>query len=200
MIFANEIQRRVPRLLRGLGQATIRLAFGFAIGHSSAAIAAVADAGPGGFTLHETAEIAASPDKVYAALIAPAQWWSSTHTFSGSASNLTLDPHAGGCWCETLPNGGSVQHLVVVNVAPGKVLRLRGALGPFQSMAVDGALTFAMKPSATGTTLTLDYTLGGYSKDGFADFSKGADGVLAEQVVRLKSYVETGSPDAAKAQ
>lgn len=201
MPIANDIKCAAPRLLRRIVQTALRgAAFSFALAHSSTAVGAVADVGATGFTVHETVEIAAPPDKVYAALATPAQWWSSTHTFSGSAANLTLDARAGGCWCETLPNGGSVQHLIVVFAAPGKTLRLRGALGPFQGMGVDGALTWSLKPDATGTALTLDYALGGYSKAGFADFAKAVDGVLGEQTTRLKAFIETGSPDAAKPQ
>ena len=44
-----------------------------------------------GFEIRETAYTAAAPDKVYAALLTPARWWSSEHTFSGSAANLVLD-------------------------------------------------------------------------------------------------------------
>jgi hypothetical protein len=89
-----------------------------------------------------------------------------------------------------------VLHLTVVMAAPGKSLRLRGALGPFQTMAVDGAMNWSLAPADGGTELTLTYTLGGYAKDGFSAISKGADGVLAEQLQRLKAFVETGSPDA----
>src|SRR5882724_13417018 len=74
----------------------------------------VSDVASNGFTLKIDTHIAASPDKVYAALIEPARWWSSDHTFSGDANNLHLEARAGGCWCETLPNGGSVTHLTVV--------------------------------------------------------------------------------------
>ncbi len=151
MPIANDIKCAAPRLLRRIVQTALRgAAFSFALAHSSTAVGAVADVGATGFTVHETVEIAAPPDKVYAALATPAQWWSSTHTFSGSAANLTLDARAGGCWCETLPNGGSVQHLIVVFAAPGKTLRLRGALGPFQGMGVDGALTWSLKPDRHG--------------------------------------------------
>ena len=76
--------------------------------------AAVTDMASNGFTLVQSAEIAAPPDKIYAALIQPSRWWSSDHTFSGNAANLSLDARAGGCFCETLPGGGSVQHLAVV--------------------------------------------------------------------------------------
>jgi uncharacterized protein YndB with AHSA1/START domain len=157
--------------------------------------AAVTDQSTTGFELQETAHIAASPDKVYAALIDPARWWSSDHTFSGSAANLSLDARAGGCWCEKLPGGGSVLHLTVVDADPGKTLRLRGALGPFQGTGMDGAMTIALKPNGQGTDLTLTYDIGGYFKGGFGPLPQGADGVLADQVARLKHLVETGSPD-----
>lgn len=168
----------------------------FAAVLGSTSQAAVTDIGSGGFALGETVHIAAPRDKVYAALIEPSHWWSSTHSFSGNAANLTLDARAGGCWCETLPNGGSAQHLTVVYVKPGETLRLKGALGPFQSFAVDGVMTWTLKDSGAGTDLTLTYLLGGYMKGGFNDISKAADAVLAEQASRLQHFVETGSPDA----
>ena len=156
--------------------------------------ATVSDLAANGFTLKIEAHIAAPPDKVYAALIVPARWWDSDHTFSHDAANLHLDARAGGCWCETLPNGGSVAHLFVVYAAPGKALRLRGALGPFQALAVDGALTWSVKPGGNGTDLTATYALGGYVKEGFGELSQAADGVLTSAVGRLQRLLETGSP------
>jgi uncharacterized protein YndB with AHSA1/START domain len=157
----------------------------------SADVASVAN---NGFEIHETAHAAASPDKVYAALLQPARWWSSDHTFSGNAANLVLEPRAGGCWCETLPNGGSVEHLRVVFVSPGKTLRLRGALGPFQGFAVDGVMTWSLKSVANGTDISLTYALGGYVKDGFDELSKAADQVLGQQIGQLKKSVEGETP------
>ena len=40
--------------------------------------------------------VKASPKQVWLALISPATWWTSEHTWSGSAKNLTLVPQAGG--------------------------------------------------------------------------------------------------------
>jgi hypothetical protein len=157
------------------------------------AAAEVVSVAGNGFELRETAHTAASPEKVYAAMLLPARWWSSEHTFSGNAANLILDARAGGCWCETLPKGGSVEHLRVVFVSPGKTLRLRGALGPFQGFAVDGVMTLSVKSVADGTDISLTYSLSGYIKDGFEDLSKGADHVLGEQVERLAKLVDTGS-------
>jgi hypothetical protein len=45
------------------------------------------------------------------------------------------------------------------------------------------------------SVLSVTYVLGGYNKDGFEQLSKGVDGVLTEQVARLKRSIETGSPD-----
>jgi len=156
--------------------------------------ATVVDVASNGFTVQVTSHIAAPPGKVYAALIQPALWWDSDHTFSGDARNLVLNAKAGGCWCEKLTDGGSVVHLTVVYADPGKVLRLRGALGPFQGYGVDGAMTWTLKASGSGTDLSLTYALGGYYKDGFDPWSKGADSVLTDQVARLNRLVETGSP------
>ncbi|HEX4301987.1 MAG TPA: SRPBCC domain-containing protein [Rhizomicrobium sp.] len=159
------------------------------------ACAAVTESDAGGFAIQQTVHIAAPPDKVYAALIVPAKWWDARHSYSGSAANLSIDAHGGGCFCETLPNGGSVEHAEVVVAMPGEMLRLRGPLGPFQGEGVDGALTFTLKAGAGGTEMTLDNVIGGHMRGGFADWPKRADAMLADQMSRLKVYLETGSPE-----
>jgi len=157
---------------------------------SEPASAEILNVAANGFEVREIAHTSAPPDQVYAALLQPARWWSSDHTFSHSAANLVLDARAGGCWCETLPNGGSVQYLTVVFVSPGKALRLRGALGPLQGLAVDGAMTWSVQSAAGGTDISMTYAVGGYVKDGFDDLSKGVDHVLGEQLARLKKLVD----------
>jgi len=158
------------------------------------ASAEVSNVAPNGFQIQESVHIAAPPDKVYASLITPMHWWSSEHSFSGDSGNMTLDATAGGCWCETLPDGGSVQLMVVEFAAPGKLLRLSGALGPFQAHAITGTMTFELKQAGDGTALTLTYEMAGYVRGGFGALPKAADGVLTEQMVRLKKYLETGAP------
>jgi uncharacterized protein YndB with AHSA1/START domain len=181
-------------LMRRGEQFAAGIALALAMNYSARASAEVLDSAANGFTLRETAHVAASPDKVYAALIAPQNWWSSDHTFSHNAANLSLDARAGGCWCEALPGGGSVQHLTVVFADPGKILRLRGALGPFQAMAVDSVLTWTLTPANGGTDITLTSVTGGYAPGGLESISKVADRVFAEQLARLKKFVETGAP------
>jgi uncharacterized protein YndB with AHSA1/START domain len=156
--------------------------------------AEVASVAGNGFEIRDIAHTAAPPDKVYALLLQPARWWNSDHTFSGSAANLKLDARAGGCWCETLPGGGSVEHLRVVYVSPGKTLRLRGALGPFQGLAVEGVMTWSVKSAADGTDISFTYAVGGYAKDGFDEVSKVTDRVLGEQMERLKKLADEAAP------
>ena len=150
--------------------------------------AAIEGPSPTGFTAVETAHIAASPDRVFTVLIQPARWWRSVHTFSGSAANLSLDARAGGCWCETLSDGGSAEHLRVVYVAPGKTLRLVGGLGPLQPMPVQGVLTFSLTPAGGGTDLKLTYAIAG--PVGLGDLAGPVDRVLGEQVAGLKAAAE----------
>lgn len=150
----------------------------------------VVNVAAGGFQVHESVHVAAPPDKAYAMLVTPSRWWSSEHTFSHNAENLTLEPRAGGCWCEKLAEGGSVEHMHVLWVAPGKTLRLRGALGPFQALPVDGVLSFTIRPLAEGSEVILDYSLGGYSKDGFDALAKITDKVMNEQLERFKKALE----------
>ncbi len=57
------------------------------------------------------------------------RWWDPAHTFSGQAANLTIDPRAGGCFCETLTTG-SVQHMIVSHIDAPRMLVLQGGLGP----------------------------------------------------------------------
>jgi hypothetical protein len=155
-----------------------------------AAPAEVVSSGASGFEVRETVHVAAASDKSFAAILQPARWWNSAHTFSGSAANLTLDARAGGCWCESLPDGGSVEHMRVLYISPGKVLRLRGALGPFQALAVEGVMTWTVKTDAKGTDITVSYAIGGYSKDGFENLSTAADHVLGEQIERLRKLID----------
>jgi hypothetical protein len=156
--------------------------------------AAVVSAAANGFEVREAAHIAAKADTVYAAVVMPSRWWDSSHTYSRNAANLILDARAGGCWCETLAGGSTVQHLIVVLAMPGKTLRLRGALGPLQGLGVDGAMTWKITPSQDGSDIELTYAVGGYAKDGLDKLAGPVDGVLDEQVQRLKQFIETGSP------
>jgi uncharacterized protein YndB with AHSA1/START domain len=159
---------------------------------ASTSHAEVVDAQPNGFQVKRTAVLNAPADKVYAALAQPSQWWSKDHTWSGSAANLSLAPMSGGCFCEKLPNGGSVMHMTVVYAQPSQGLRLFGALGPLQMTGATGHLGWTLSESGGKTTLTQTYDVGGYMKGGLDKLAPVVDQVLSAQFDRLTAYVETG--------
>lgn len=155
----------------------------------------IAQVSANGFQIKHAMAISASPAKVYDALVGEVgQWWNPKHTFSGDSKNLSLDARTGGCFCETLPGGGGLEHLRVVYVAPGEMLRLTGALGPLQASGVAGSLTWKLTSVGSSTTVELSYVVGGYMEGGFESIAPAVGSVLLEQLRRLKSFVETGSP------
>ena len=158
----------------------------------SPACAEVLDVQASGFEVRQSAHIAAPPAQVYAALAQIGHWWSSEHSYSGDAANLSLEPKAGGCFCEALKDGGSVAHMRVVYAAPGKAMRLEGALGPLQGLGVTGHLAWVLTAKDGGTDLVQTYDVGGYAKDGFTGWATPVDHVLSEQLARLKRFVEDG--------
>jgi hypothetical protein len=160
---------------------------------TGAASAEVLGVGSSGFEVREKVHVGAAPAQVYAALLTPGRWWDSRHTYSGDASNITLEAKVGGCWCEKIPEGGAVEHMTVTYLLPDKALRLRGGLGPLQAMGLAGSLSVTLAAAGSGTDLVFNYAVGGYSKDGFDDLSKGVDAVLGGQALRLKHLIETGS-------
>ncbi len=164
----------------------------FLVAIAGPATAEVVAAQADGLQVRETATIAATPARVYAALGRIGFWWSSAHTFSGDSRNLHLDLKAGGCMCEQLPGGGSALHQTVVYADPGKHLRLTGGLGPMQQFAAAGVTDWSIQPAPGGSKVVLSYSIGGYAPGGLAMIAPAVDGVLAEQLARLKSYVQTG--------
>ena len=154
----------------------------------------VLDSAANGFTVKVTLSIQAAPDDVYRRIVGVGDWWSPAHTFSGDAHNLSIDAKAGGCFCEKLPNQGSVRHLEVVYAAPGKTLVLSGALGPMQSIAATGSMKIQLTPAGGGTKLEVTYAVAGYLPAGMNTWAAPVDSVLTEQFTRLKNYVERGSP------
>jgi uncharacterized protein YndB with AHSA1/START domain len=153
----------------------------------------VVDSGPNGFQVKQTAEIAAPAAKVWAALGQVGRWWDSQHSWSQDAKNLTLDLRPGGCWCEALPGGG-VEHMRVIFALPDKTAVLDGTLGPLVFSGAVGHLAWRLAETDGHTTLTQTYFVGGYYPGGLDKLAPAVDGVMTEQIGRLKRYVETGKP------
>ncbi|ODU22473.1 MAG: hypothetical protein ABS87_02030 [Sphingomonas sp. SCN 67-18] len=146
-----------------------------------------------GFSVVHVVTVPATPEAVYAALKMPAKWWGGAHSWSGDAANLWMDAQAGGCFCETLPGAarGSVEHGRIIHAAPGRLLRLTGALGPLQGEAVTGTLSWELSAVDGGTRISQSYVVGGHARMGMAAIAPAVDGVLGEQLDRLKAFIET---------
>jgi hypothetical protein len=167
------------------------------------AFADVADASSSGFTIKTALTIQAAPEVVYQRLIHNVgDWWSPSHTFSRDPHNLSIEEKPMGCFCEKLPNQGSVRHMEVVFLAPGKAIGMIGALGPLQSLAATGSMRIQLSPVEGGTKLEVVYAVSGYLAAGMNTWAAPVDSVLTEQFTRLKGYIERGDPaakvDAAK--
>lgn len=157
--------------------------------------AEVLDSSASGFTAKETLTIQAPPQEVYRRIFRIGDWWSSAHSFSQDAHNLSIEEKVAGCFCEKLPAGGGVKHMEVVYLAPGKIV-LHGALGPLQAIAATGSMQIQLSAAEGGTKVEVTYAVAGYLAAGLNTWAAPVDGVLQEQFTRLKSYVEHGDPAA----
>jgi hypothetical protein len=184
--------------------ATLPIAAAALLLRAHPASAEVVSSSPAGFIVRIELPVAAPPGDVYSTFFEIGKWWSDSHTYSGKASNLTLRNEPGGCFCEALAGGGFVRHATLEYSDNGKVARLNGALGPLQELGAHGLLAFDFTPAdktnpAAGTRLRVTYTVSGFQPDeGFAPLAEAVNGVVKEQVERLKRLVETGTPASAK--
>lgn len=156
--------------------------------------AEVTGGGPDSFVSRHEVVVKASPKEVWLALISPASWWTSEHTWSGEAANLSLTPQAGGCFCEKIPEvdepgrftlEGSVEHMRVIQAYPERALRMQGALGPLQSEPVTGILTIAISEVEQGTRIVWEYNVGGPMRYELPVIARAVDGVMGRQVNAL---------------
>lgn len=154
-----------------------------AVGGSAGA--EVRHSNPNGFDIRHSVEIRATPEKVLRTFERIGSWWSSQHSYSGSASNLTLSLKPGACFCEALPNGGGVEHMRVAYVDPGKRVVLAGALGPLLFEATTGVMDVQVEATASGSRLSFAYKAAGFANGGADKLAPRVDAVLAEQLGRL---------------
>lgn len=177
----------------------IFLATALAVGMAASPVSAeVVSTTADGFVTRATAEVAAEPLAVWLALIKPGEWWSSDHTWSGDAANMTLTPQAGGCFCERIPGAdgedgfaidGSAHHATVVQAFPLNVLRLRGGLGPLQGEPATGILTITLKEIDGGTRVLWEYNVGGPMRYEIAKISGAVDAVMTQQLMGLRDHL-----------
>lgn len=167
-------------------------ALALAAAPASVVRAEVLDSSPGGFTVSHVQEVPVDTGVAWRAVVDDiGDWWLDDHTWWGDASRLSIQPRAGGCFCER--NGRQqARHMVVTMVDPGALLRMGGGLGPLQGMGLDGSLEFRLAPlDGGGTRITLWYRVGGYTPDDLSKLAPAVDHVLAQQLASLGRFLQS---------
>lgn len=158
----------------------------------------VVDSAPHGFSLvHEVTVDASRADAWEAAVGEVGKWWSSDHTITGDAANMSIVPVPQGCFCEAIGEQGGVVHMTVTFANPTVLLRLTGGLGPLGLLGVDGNMTWEFADGDDGTTIRFAYVVGGYRPGGLEEMAGPVDYVIGEALQRLKAHIDTGDADAA---
>lgn len=141
-----------------------------------------------GFELRNFVDVPLLPQVAFGAFGRVESWWGKDHTYSGSSDNLRLALSPGGCFCETLPAGGGIEHLRVTYADPGKRVVLTGALGPLLYEAVAGVMDVTFSPVPGGTRVTMTYKAAGFASANAGKLAPLVDTVLAEQLGRYRDY------------
>ncbi len=161
--------------------------------------AEVVQADERGFVVSGSATVrGVSAQEAWAQLVEPANWWSSDHSWSGEAQNMWLVGAVDGCFCEALPGlesaeeNGSAEHMRVIQALPGRLLRMRGSLGPLQSEALTGVLTIELAATAdkeSALVISWTYVVGGYARFSLEEIAPAVDGVIDEQMQRFTAHL-----------
>lgn len=140
------------------------------------------------FSIRFEEVIARDNAAVFKALGQLPEWWSSDHTYSGSAGNLSMELLAGGCFCERWDDS-SVEHLRVIFALQDREVRLTGGLGPLQSLPVNGLMQWRITPAESGSILTWEYQVWGAPGTNLEALAAPVEQVLGEQLRGLTEFL-----------
>src|SRR6185369_8284523 len=155
---------------------------------SAPAAADVVTASTNGFEIRQTVALVVRPEIAFSAFANLPEWWDPQHSYSGKSENLSLTLTPGGCFCESFPEGGGIEHMHVTYVDPVKRVLMTGALGPLLYEATSGVMDVQIKSTAGGSQLTLDYRASGFFNGGAAGLAPVVDKVLSDQMRRYRAY------------
>lgn len=166
------------------------LALALAVAPLAGPRAEVLDSSAAGFTVRQVQDVPVDAMTAWSGLVDDVhRWWAPDHTWWGDASRLSIQARAGGCFCE-LHGRRQAQHLSVLMVDPGVLLRMGGGLGPLQGMGLDGTMDIRFAPIEDGgTRITLWYRVGGYTPDNVAEIAPAVDSMLGQQLRGLAGFL-----------
>jgi len=142
------------------------------------------------FSVQVTVTVKATPEKAWEHLLKVGTWWSSDHTWSGDAKNLTLNAAPGGGFDESLPGNGFVRHMQIIYSDPGKKLRMTGLLGPLKEHALHGTMTILLKAEGDTTIISITYHVSGHFPGGLGKIAAPVDQVITEQFTRFGKRID----------
>ncbi|MDX1460111.1 MAG: hypothetical protein R3348_03560 [Xanthomonadales bacterium] len=190
------MKQQIMRQFRDFTLTPCLFLFGALILLSLPTRAEVTSVNASGFALNYEQTVKADRDAIYTALSQIGQWWDPSHSWEGVAENLYLELSPGGCFCETLSNGGLARHLQVLYYAPGKEIRLGGGLGPLQGMGMWGAMVWTITPAEEGNTVKWTYTVTGHgTEESMKGLAPIVNSVQQQAFDRLIRYIKSGSPE-----
>jgi uncharacterized protein YndB with AHSA1/START domain len=162
--------------------------------HASPVPAKVLDSTPAGFTVENSVIVPVDAKAAWNALVKDVdRWWPKDHSWFGKDGRFSIDPRAGGCFCEKA-GARQAQHMTVSFVDPGVMLRMIGGLGPLQGLGLDGVMDWALAPADGGTRITLRYVAGGYATTDLVKFAPVVDQVQGLQLGGLAAFLSKGKP------
>ena len=170
----------------------MRSLFLVAILIASPATAEVVSADAHGFEVSNSVNLVIPVGQAYAAFGKLGAWWSDTHSYSGKAANSRLSLQPGGCMCETIPEGGGVEHLRVAVVQPNERIVLTGSLGPVLFEAASGVMDVKFERIAGGSRVTMNYRAAGFARASGDKMAPLVDSVLGEQLKRYRTFAAKG--------
>ena len=140
-----------------------------------------------GFIINVERTVMADQKTAYEQFLRVSEWWNAEHTWFGDAGGLSIEPRAGGCFCEK-SGGREVLHMSVSYVDPGKEIRMVGGLGPLQMMGVHGGMSWQFEAMGDNQTKIIHrYQVVGFAQGGLASLAPVVDQVQTIQVEGLAS-------------
>jgi len=160
------------------------------IGLSGSAVAEVVHVDSTGFVLENRFEVTHSAEQIWRALVNDVDaWWPKDHSWFGPDARFSIDARAGGCFCE-YSGENQVEHMRIAVVVPGKLLRMRGALGPLQEMGMHGTLDWRIKDAGERRVVSVKNIVNGIAPDGLDKLAEVVDQVERQQLGSLVEYLK----------